>query len=55
MFVRKKTSKNFPKIVIQLVENIRDGEKVIQKIIRYLGTALDENEAKILTQLSLTK
>jgi len=53
MFVRRKTSKNSPKIAIQLVENIRDGKKVKQKIIRHFGTALDENEAKILTQLAL--
>ncbi len=32
MFVRRKTSKNSPKIAIQLVESIRDGKKVKQKI-----------------------
>ena len=53
MFVRRKTSKNSPKIAIQLVENIRDGKKVKQKIIRHFGTALDEKEAKVLTQLAL--
>ena len=53
MFVRRKTSKNSPKIAIQLVENIRDGKKVKQKIIRHFGTALDENEAKVLTRLAL--
>ena len=53
MFVRRKTSKNSPKIAIQLVENIRHGKKVKQKIIRHFGTALDEDEAKILTRLAL--
>ncbi|NOZ36039.1 MAG: IS1634 family transposase [Chlorobi bacterium] len=53
MFVRRKTSKNSPKIAIQLVENVRTGKKVKQKIIRHFGTALDENEAKVLTQLAL--
>ena len=52
MFVRRKTSKNSPKIAIQLVENIRVGKKVKQKIIRHFGTALDEREAKILEQLA---
>ena len=53
MFVRRKTSKNSPKIAIQLVENIRVGKKVKQKIVRHFGTALDEEEAKVLTQLAL--
>jgi transposase len=52
MFVRRKTSKNSPKIAIQLVENIRVGKKVKQKIIRHFGTALHEREAKILEQLA---
>ena len=53
MFVRRKTSKNSPKIAIQLVENIRNGKKVKQKIIRHFGTALNEDEAKVLTKLAL--
>ncbi len=53
MFVRRKTSKNSPKIAIQLVESIRDGKKVKQKIIRHFGTALNEEEAKVLTRLAL--
>jgi hypothetical protein len=31
MFVRRKTSKNSPKIAIQLVENIRNGKSIKQK------------------------
>jgi len=53
MFVRRKTSKNSPKIAIQLVENIRDGKKVKQKIVRHFGTALNEDEAKVLTGLAM--
>lgn len=53
MFVRKKTSKNSQKTAIQLVENIRDGKKVKQKIIRHFGTALNEEEEKALTKLAL--
>ena len=53
IFVRRKTSKNSPKIAIQLVENIWDGKKIKQKIIRHFDTALNEDEAKILTRLAL--
>ncbi len=53
MFVIRKTSKNSPKIAIQLVENVRVGKKVKQKIIRHFGTALNEEEAKVLTRLAL--
>ncbi len=53
MFVRKKTSKNSPKTAIQLVENVRIGKKVKQKIIRHFGTALNEEEAKVLIRLAL--
>ena len=53
MFVRRKTSKNSPKVAIQLVENIREGKKVKQKIIRHFGTALNEDEVKILIRLAL--
>jgi len=53
MFVRRKTSKNSPKIAIQLVENIRQGKKVKQRIIRHFGTALNEEEAQVLTKLAL--
>ena len=53
MFVRRKTSKNSPKVAIQLVENVRVGKKIKQKIIRHFGTALSEEEAKVLTRLAL--
>jgi len=53
MFVRRKTSKNSPKIAIQLVESIREGKRVKQKIIRHFGTAFNEDEAKVLTRLAL--
>jgi transposase len=52
MFVRRKTSKNSPKIAIQLVENIRNDKSVKQKIIRHFGTALNENEARVLERLA---
>jgi len=53
MFVRKKTSKNSPKTAIQLVENVRVGKKVKQRIIRHFGTAINEDEVRALTKLAL--
>jgi hypothetical protein len=40
MFVRVKTSPNSPKKAVQIVENLRDGDKVKQRIVRHVGTAL---------------
>ena len=53
MFVRKKISKNSPKTAIQLVENVRVGKKVKQRIIRHFGTAINEDEVRALTKLAL--
>ncbi|MFI0348697.1 MAG: IS1634 family transposase [Chthoniobacterales bacterium] len=50
MFVRAKTTPNSPRRSIQVVENIRDSKagKVHQKIIRYVGIAMDDaEEAKL--------
>jgi len=50
MFVRAKTTPNSPRRSIQVVENIRDSRKgkVHQKIIRYVGIAMDDaEEAKL--------
>lgn len=44
MFVRIKTTPNSPKKAVQIVESVRRGEKVSQKIIRHIGYALDEDE-----------
>jgi len=46
MFVRAKTTPNSPRRSIQVVENIRDSKakKVHQKIIRYVGIAMDDKE-----------
>jgi len=52
MFVRRKTSKNSPKVAIQLVENVREGKKVKQKILRHFGTAMNEEEAQALIRLA---
>lgn len=53
MFIRTKKSPNSPKIAVQLVENVRTGSKVHQKIIRHFGTALSEEEVEALKKLAI--
>lgn len=51
MFVRVKTSPNSPKKAVQIVESYREGAKVKQKIVRHVGTALDDQELAALKDL----
>lgn len=44
MFIRVKTTPNSPRRSIQICENFRDGEKIKQKIVHYVGIARDEDE-----------
>jgi hypothetical protein len=44
MFVRVKTTPNSPRRSVQVVESLRSGGKVSQKIVRYIGIALDDAE-----------
>ena len=44
MYIRVKTTPNSPRKSIQIVESIRHGDKVKQKIVRYVGIACDEEE-----------
>lgn len=46
MFIRVKTTPNSPRKSIQIVENVRDGARVKQKIVHHVGIALDEAEAQ---------
>ena len=46
MFVRKKTSKSNPNIYFQIAESYREGDIVRQKVIKHIGTAKDEQQAK---------
>jgi len=50
MFVRIKRTPNSPKTAVQIVESVRLGPKVSQKIVRHIGYALDEQE---ITQLKM--
>lgn len=53
MFVRLKTTPNSPKTAVQLVENVRNGSTVRQKIVRHFGFALNEKEIAALKNLAL--
>jgi len=55
MFVRVKTTPNSPRKSIQIVENNRNlkSGKVQQKIIRYIGIAMDDSEERKLKSLAL--
>ena len=44
MYIRIKTTPNSPRRSIQIVEGIRVGNKVKQKIVHYVGIAKDEDE-----------
>lgn len=48
MFIRVKTTPNSPRKSVQIVENIRYGTKTKQRIIHYVGIAMDDDsEAKL--------
>lgn len=44
MFVRVKTTPNSPRRSVQVVESVRAAGKVSQRIVRYIGIALDDAE-----------
>ncbi len=52
MFIRTKTSPNSPKKSVQIVESIRNGANVRQKIVRHIGTALSDDELQKLKELA---
>jgi len=52
MFVRIKTSRNSPKKAVQIVKSVRNGNKVSQKIVRHIGTALEGEELDKLLELA---
>lgn len=52
MFVRIKTSPKSPKKAVQIVESIRQGNRVKQRIVRHVGTAFDEDELKSMQELA---
>lgn len=52
MFVRIKSSKNSPKRSVQIVESIRQDNKIKQHIVRHVGTALNDAELEELKRLA---
>src|SRR5258708_7306166 len=52
MFIRVNTTPNSPRKSIQIVESYRSGDKVKQKIIRYVGIAMDDIEEQKLKDLA---
>lgn len=52
MYIRVNTTPNSPRKSIQIVESIRKGNKVKQKIVRYVGVAMDDFEEKKLKDLA---
>lgn len=52
MFIRKKRTPNSTKTAIQLVDNLRQGKKVKQKIIRHFGYAMNEEEVTGLMKIA---
>jgi len=52
MFVRTKSTPNSPRKSVQIVESVRDGDKVKQRIVRYVGIAMDDQELEQLLKLA---
>jgi transposase len=52
MFVRTKSTPNSPRKSIQIVESVRDGLKVKQRILSYVGIAQNEKEVAQLRALA---
>ena len=52
MFIRIKTSPNSPKKAVQIVQSVRNGKKVSQKIVRHIGCAFDDVELKKMRELA---
>ena len=52
MFVRVKTTKNSPRKSVQIVQSVRKGDRISQKIVRYVGVAHDDMELKQLKLLA---
>ncbi len=52
MFVRVKSTPNSPRQSVQIVSSVRVGDKVKQKIVRYVGIAMDDEELAQLKALA---
>src|SRR3990167_10124297 len=52
MYIRINKTPNSPRKSIQIVESIRQGDKVRQKIVRYVGIAMDDREEQKLKDMA---
>src|SRR4051812_42715579 len=52
MFIRLKKTPNSPKTAVQLVEAIREGKSIRQRMVRHFGYALNEEEIGDLRKLA---
>ena len=52
MYIRIKTTPNSPRKSVQIVESVRKGSHVSQKIVRHVGIAMDDEEMAQLKQLA---
>jgi transposase len=52
MFVRTKSTPNSPRKSVQIVESVRDGHRVRQRIVRHVGVAMDDKELEGLLELA---
>jgi transposase len=52
MFVRIKETPNSPRKSVQIVQSVRKGKNVLQKIVRHVGIAMDDNELESLKSLA---
>jgi len=52
MYIRTKSSPNSPRKTVQIVESIRHGKSVSQRIIQHVGVAQDEKEMEELKSLA---
>jgi hypothetical protein len=52
MFVRVKTTPNSPRKSVQIVQSVRKGDKIAQKIVRHVGIAMDDKELEQLKSLA---
>ena len=52
MYVRVKTTPNSPRKSVQIVESVRSGDKVKQRIVRHVGIAMDNPELEKLKELA---
>jgi len=52
MYVRTKTNPNSPRTAVQIVQSVRKGDRIVQKVVRHVGVALDDRELEQLKLLA---